>query len=292
MALENSLKPINRDIKMLANKKILIVGVIRNGENTLASEISSLQNAFCDFLKIHWLVIESDSEDNTVKKLSELSQSVKNFNYKSAGRLAEQMPLRTERLAFCRNIYLNEIRSNPFYNDFEYIAVADLDGVNNLLTQDGVRSCFEKNIWDVCTANQLGNYYDVWALRHRIWSPGDCWEQYRYLNQFAKSPQESAALLFAAVHSKMVVVPMDAEWIEVESAFGGLAIYKRETLLDSNTKYIGLNKSGVEIVDHASLHLGITQNGYKIFINPKLINTDFTEHSIGFKPKSKSLLYV
>jgi len=277
---------------MLSNQKILIVGVIRNGENTITSEISSLQNAFCDFWKIHWLVIESDSGDNTVKKLSELSQSVENFNYKSVGQLAEQMPLRTERLAFCRNIYLDEIRSNSFYDDFDYIAVADLDGVNNLLTQDGVRSCFEKNMWDVCTANQLGNYYDIWALRHHIWNPGDCWEQFRYLNQFAKSPQESANLLFAAVHSKMVIIPMDAEWIEVESAFGGLAIYKRETLLDRNTKYIGLNKSGVEIVDHASLHLGITQNGYKIFINPKLINTDFTEHSIAFKPKSKSLLYV
>lgn len=90
----------------------------------------------------------------------------------------------------------------------------------------------------------------------------------------------------------MIVIPMDVEWIEVSSAFGGLAIYKRETLLDSNSKYVGLNSEGVEIVDHASLHLGIVQNGYKIFINPKLINTDFTEHSIRFKPQEKRLLYV
>lgn len=278
--------------KMLNNKKILIVGVIRNGEKTISSEIYSLQNAFSSFSQINWLIVESDSSDNTLGKLTELSQTIDNFIYHSAGNLAEKMPLRTERLAFCRNIYLDEIRGNPFYSDFEYIAVADLDGVNNLLTQDGVRSCFEKNMWDVCTANQLGNYYDIWALRHPIWSPGDCWEQYRYLNQFAKSPQESANLLFAAVHSKMVVIPMDAEWIEVESAFGGLAIYKRETLIKCDARYVGLNKNGEEIVDHASLHLGITQNGYKIFINPRLINTDFTEHSIGFKPKSKSLLYV
>jgi hypothetical protein len=202
------------------------------------------------------------------------------------------MPFRTERLAFCRNIYLDEIRNNPFYSDFDYIAVADLDGVNNLLTPDGVRSCFQKNMWDVCTANQLGNYYDIWALRHPIWSPGDCWEQFRYLNQFAKSSQDSASLLYAAVHSKMVVIPQNAEWIEVESAFGGLAIYKRETLLDINCNYIGLNKDGIEVVDHASLHLGIIQNGYKIFINPRLINTDFTEHSIRFKPQAKTLLYI
>jgi hypothetical protein len=98
--------------------------------------------------------------------------------------------------------------------------------------------------------------------------------------------------LYATVYSKMVVIPLDAEWIEVESAFGGLAIYKREVLLDCNSRYIGLNKNGEEIVDHASLHLGITQNGYKIFINPKLINTDYTEHSVRFKPKEKSRLYI
>ena len=277
---------------MLSNKKLLVVGVIRDGENTISSEILSLKNAFVDFLEIHWLLVESASEDNPVENLSALRYGIKNFKYKSAGKLAELMPLRTERLAFCRNIYLNEIRNNPFYSDFDYIAVADLDGVNNLLTPDGVRSCFGKNMWDVCTANQSGNYYDIWALRHPIWSPGDCWEQFRYLNQFAKSSQDSASLLYAAVHSKMVVIPQDAEWIEVESAFGGLAIYRRETLLDAQYKYIGLNKDGIEVVDHASLHLGIIQNGYKIFINPRLINTDFTEHSIGFKPKAKFLLYT
>lgn len=277
---------------MLAIKKILIVGVIRDGARTIESEIFNLKNAFSDFSEIHWLIIESDSDDNTIKKLSEFSQSIKNFKYKSAGRLSQEMPLRTERIAFCRNIYLDEIRINPVYSDFEYIAVADLDGVNNLLTQDSIRSCFSNDAWDVCTANQLGNYYDIWALRHAIWSPGDCWEQFRYLNQFATSAQDSANLMYATVHSKMVIIPLDAEWIEVESAFGGLAIYKRETLLESNGKYIGLNKNGEEVVEHISLHLGITQNGFKIFINPRLINTDFTEHSIRFKPKAKSLLYV
>ncbi len=277
---------------MLQGKKILIAGVIRNGEKTIQSEIHSLQKAFCDFAEIHWLIIESDSEDNTIKKLSELSNTIENFKYKSEGKLAKQMQLRTERLAFCRNIYLDEVKNNSFYKDVEFIAVADLDGVNNLLTPDSVRSCFEKITWDVCTANQRGNYYDIWALRHSVWCPGDCWEQYRYLNRFAKSPEESANLLYAAVYSKMIVIPMDAEWIEVESAFGGLAIYKREALLCSDGKYVGLNERRFEIVEHASLHSSIIQNGYKIFINPKFINTDFTEHSIGFKPKAKSLLYV
>lgn len=277
---------------MLSTKKLLVVGVIRNGEKTISSEIYSLKNAFSDFSETHWLIIESDSNDNTVKKLSELSETIDNFSYKTLGNLAGRMALRTERLAYCRNIYLQEIRMNSEYVDFDYIAIVDLDGVNNLLTREGVRSCFEKNIWDVCTANQLGNYYDIWALRHPIWSPVDCWEQYGYLNQFAKSSEDSSHLLYAAVYSKMVVIPPDAEWIEVESAFGGLAVYKRKALIDNNFSYVGLNKNGLEVAEHVSLHFGMAKNGYKIFINPRLINTDFTEHSIQFKPKSKSLVYV
>jgi hypothetical protein len=98
--------------------------------------------------------------------------------------------------------------------------------------------------------------------------------------------------MYATVYSQMVVIPQESDWIEVESAFGGLAIYKRDTLLKTDSKYMGLNKNQEEVVDHASLHLGIVSNGYKIFINPQLINTDFTEHSMRFKPKAKILLYI
>ena len=277
---------------MSQTKKILITGLIRNGENTIHSEVMSLKNAFDDFLEIHWLIIESDSIDKTSLKLKELSESIDLFRFYSLGGLSERMPLRTQRLAFCRNIYLDEIRGNPLYSDFEYVVVADLDGVNNLLTREGVRSCFQSNICDVCTANQRGNYYDIWALRHSVWCPGDCWEAFRYLNQFSLSAQDAANQLHASVYSKMIVIPENFNWVEVESAFGGMAIYKRNALLASNSQYIGLNQDGLEVAEHVSLHLDMTQRKYKIFINPSLINTDYTEHSIRFKAKGKRLLYV
>jgi hypothetical protein len=81
-------------------------------------------------------------------------------------------------------------------------------------------------------------------------------------------------------------------WLKVESAFGGMAIYKRNALLASNSQYIGLNQEGLEVAEHVSLHLDMTQRKYKIFINPSLINTDYTEHSIRFKVNGKKLLYV
>ena len=277
---------------MSINKQILVAGVVRNGSMTLFSEINSLKNAFAEFEAIHWLIIESDSDDETLLNLAKLRDGIKNFSYKSMGRLAEGMRFRTERLAHCRNIYLQELENKEDYKDLDYVAVVDLDGANNHLSAKAVATCFIRDDWDVCTANQSGNYYDIWALRHPIWCPIDPWEQYRFLTNFqeAESSKQIESLKYAAVYSKMIHIPANSEWIEVNSAFGGLAIYRRQALIGQ--KYIGLNENGIEICEHISLHQGIRNKGGKIFINPGLINTDFTDHSEGFRPKSKSLLYI
>ena len=277
---------------MSNNKNILIAGVVRNGVGTIRQELDSLRQAFSGFNSIHYLIIESDSEDDTVTKLEELRNSLRNFSYKSMGNLSERMKLRTERIAFCRNVYLKEIETNPVYQDIDYIAIADLDGVNNLLSKEAVNTCFERDDWDVCTANQSGNYYDIWALRHPIWCPNDTWEQYRFLMKYqgANKTQDRSDLMFASVYSKMILLPQNSTWIPVDSSFGGLAIYKRKVLIGE--VYVGVNEDGIEICEHVSLNLGIREKGFRIFINPALINTDFTNHSIGFKPKPKSTLYV
>jgi hypothetical protein len=75
----------------------------------------------------------------------------------------------------------------------------------------------------------------------------------------------------------MLIIPTTAPLIEVESAFGGLAIYRREALMKGS--YAGLNLQGEEICEHTVLHKTLVKENHKIFINPKLINTDFTDHT-------------
>jgi hypothetical protein len=67
-----------------------------------------------------------------------------------------------------------------------------------------------------------------------------------------------------------------AEWIEVESAFGGLAIYRREALLEG--RYNGV-RDGEGICEHVPLHAELRAKGRRIFINPALINANRTDHS-------------
>jgi hypothetical protein len=191
------------------------------------------------------------------------------------------MPLRTERIAHCRNIYLDEIRSNPLYKEVEYVIVSDLDNNNPLISEEAILSCWQRSDWDVCTANQLGPYYDIWALRHPLWSPEDCWLQHRFFSQFNRNGSD---VLYACIFSKMIELPIESDWVEVDSAFGGLAIYKKSSM--GFGRYIGLYTNGLEVCEHVPFHIAIKQNKGKIYINPRMINTDFTDHSMPLKPQA------
>ena len=183
--------------------------------------------------------------------------------------------MRTERLAHCRNFYLDSIRANPDYDDINYVIIADLDALNSELCQKSILSCFSRDDWDVCFANQNGPYYDIYALRHPVWSPVDCWEQFKFLVNNGLNKEKA---LEASIFSKMLKIPSTSQdWIEVHSAFGGIAIYKIHTLASGT--YVGITEDGLEISEHVSLHLHQKKQGFKLFINPQFINAKITEHS-------------
>ena len=130
------------------------------------------------------------------------------------------------------------------YSLFDYIVIADLDDVNDSLSNVAVQSCWERTDWDVCTANQDGPYYDIWALRHQLWSPNDCWEMKRFL---VSHGVDHSKAMQSAVFSRMIRIPKNSPWIEVDSAFGGLAIYRSDCL--RHAKYNGVSSSGYEVCD-------------------------------------------
>jgi len=273
-------------MKKSSTEKFLIAGIARNCGQTSKNEIMYLQNAMGAFKNKQWLVIESDSDDNTVEQLKELEGLVENFRYISLGTLRNRYPLRTQRIAYCRNKYLEELENNPDYSDVQYLVVADLDGVNSCITAKAIESCWSKSDWTVCTANQWGPYYDVFALRHEIWSPNNCWDAQRFLGQHGMKEEDSTA---CAVYSRMIEIGEGDEWIEVDSAFGGLGIYKIDGM--KGIRYHGLNDRGEELCEHVPFHKAIKGQGGKIFINPMLINAELTDHSRVYrewKAKSKA----
>lgn len=252
----------------------LVAGLVRNCAKGIGVDLQLLQQALQGFGEVRWLLVESDSTDDSLKVLESLGRQLPGFRYVSLGSLRSQRPLRTDRIAHCRNAYLDELDHNPLYADVDTVFVTDFDRVNTHLTAQALRSCWQRDGWDGCMANQAGPYYDVWALRHPEWSPNDCFAQMRFLERQGLTPERA---LRAAVDSRMITISPEADWIEVDSAFGGLAVYRREAL--RGLRYHGLDAAGLETCEHVALHAQMRARGARLFINPRLINAGWTEHT-------------
>jgi glycosyltransferase involved in cell wall biosynthesis len=252
---------------------VLVVGLARNCGRHLKKQVGTISSALEFFSEVHWLVIESDSDDDTQTVLETLTAENGKFRFIGLGKLRGRLPKRTERIAYCRNKYLEEIRGNPLYRHIEFVMVADLDGMNGLLTKQAILSCWAREDWDVCTANQRGPYYDIYALRHQCWSPNDWCSQYSFLLSHGA---RAARAYSASNYARMIRVREDAEWLEVDSAFGGLAIYRKRAMLSG--EYIGLAPEGTEQCEHVSFHRQLRRKNKRIFINPRLINAGYTRH--------------
>ncbi len=261
----------------ILNSKVVIVGTVRDCFKFLEQDVLKLSKAFALFKDLHWFIVESDSSDRTVDCLATLQALVPNFHYKSMGQLAADMPLRTDRIAFCRNACLDEIKTNPLLMGAKYLVVADLDNSQSQLTLEGVMSSFERDDWGGVTCNQSGLYYDIWALRHPVWNPGDCWQQKFFLEGMNLSKDVAS---YSAVFSRMIQVPQASQWIEVESSFGGLGIYKTEYL--NHVRYEGKSDKGPwggQVCEHVAFNAALRANGAQLFINPQMVNTSLNEHS-------------
>ncbi len=259
----------------MARGHALVVGVARNVAADLRATIATLSRAIAPHARsVQWLVIESDSRDGTIAELEALERDVAGFRFISLGTLSPTIPLRTARIARCRNQYLTAIRCDPRYRAIDWVVVADLDGVCDLITPEGVASCWARDGWDACMANQRGPYYDIWALRHPVWCPGDCFEQVAFLRRHGIEAERARD---AAFYSRMITLAESDSWLEVDSAFGGLALYRRQAL--AHGEYVGLNAAGGEVCEHVSLHQAMRAAGAHFFINPRLVNTGVTPHA-------------
>jgi len=264
----------------LQEKPVLVVGIVKNIEKTLKKDIQNISTALEFFKEVHWFLVQSDSTDKSEQILSEIKKININFNYLSIDIPENRYSFRTERLAIGRNKYLSYIRENIDPIQFPYIVIADFNLLNNKLSSEAVLSSWSRDDWDVVTANQSGRYYDIWALRHPLWSPNDCWEQHEFLKKYIKIPEIVNAY---SIKSRMLRIPKGSDWIPVESAFGGFAIYKSNFLMH-NFFYEGKNEAGNMICEHVYFNKKIKQSGASIFINTSLINANYTDHSRRMSP--------
>ena len=132
----------------IESQNILVAGCIRNVGNKLIKDLEIVKKAIHNFKKKSFLLIESDSTDNTRDVLLECEQKIENFKSIPLGKISDQYKFRTETIAYCRNIYVDRINNDDTYKDIDLVLIVDLDGINNLLNHESISSCFEKYNWD------------------------------------------------------------------------------------------------------------------------------------------------
>lgn len=273
------------------DKKILLVGTISNVAKTIEKELNQVLKALSIFRNVEVLLVESDSKDNTIEILNHIEEKQKNFSFVCEGQLSNKIPNRIERIAFCRNVYVQYIRDNYKSHRWDYIAVADLDGMNYKLTSKGIESCFSFNCnWSGLMANQKNGYYDLYALRAPNWIEEDIFKTIEILKESKGLPKryKNSVLDFFSnffhydhirqnvIYKKMFIIKKKSALIAVMSAFGGFAIYKPEVFLKSNYSIPKNNHSS----EHVHFHKNAGNYGHKFYINPQLINSNINDYNL------------
>lgn len=278
---------------LMHNIRALIVGLTRESASYIESEVNRIYQAFHYGSNLNFFIVESDSCDETVNKLNLISKKISTFNFISLGVQSEQYPNRIHRLQRCRNTYVEYIRSFP-REEWDLIIVADFDRINSKLGHQNLENLINLDFeWAGLMANQCAPYYDILALRANGWVEEDCFlSLYREKNEIEHSMLSRRAGIFTYwklkhnlrglrqkyIYSKMLKLPTCNEYISVESAFGGLAIYKPEVFFEAD--YGNPFQNSMNICEHVLFNTELVKKGFKLFIKLDLINSGWNEHNL------------
>lgn len=248
-----------------------VVGLARNASKTIQIEVKRFQkilSPICD--ELSFFIVESDSSDSTPSILDEIKAEMANFDFRCLGNLDLEFPNRIDRLRFCRNVYVDHLRQ--FEKKPNFVFVVDFDIRNRRLKKFMIDQALGlQDSWDALFANQSGRYYDIFALRHPEWSPGDCFQELNEMRQEGVSRAKEIA-----VWSKMRKIPRHNPLIPVDSAFGGLGIYRGEVFTSFDYGRIGESDES----EHVQLNQELSRNSYHLFIAPFLMNFSWNSQNL------------
>jgi hypothetical protein len=248
-------------------KSIVFMGCARNCVSSVEDSIATLVKLGKQFLHHRILIFENDSTDGTREKLNQL-ENAGIISVFSANNLDAHFPMRTQRLSYARNTLLTQARSHSP----DYFCVADLDGVlGKAFNENGFFSNFQQEeCWDAVFPVNANFYYDVWALRHPELCPGDFMKR---LENFSPILGRETAFDLCLRDIGKIKFPQLKGWLPVDSAFGGIGIYKTSSF--AHASYIGYSK-GHEICEHVLFHRMARESGMQLYINPTfVVNSEF-----------------
>lgn len=270
-----ALDPTEEGFNRMSESTVVICGIARDCGQQLGKLIPKIESLAGKFKDYKVIVVENDSHDNTATtitswasknhKVIPILYSLTNLNKKqrnaSDGTPGDFDHSRISRIAFARNIYLDELQR---HQRADFVIIVDLDIMD--FSIPGIANSFGVNEqWDCATSS---------GLRYTLRSP---FMPTVYWDTFAYEPKEGfdgGVQTIADVRSNQKLVRKqirDCELIPALSAFGGLAIYKNQFLLSQEYDVMANSDSEVPVFcEHVALHRSIARanRGFRLVINP------------------------
>lgn len=253
---------------MNQNKRVVFTGLARDCAHALQPILQAVEQLGSRCEDWGYVFLENNSVDRTSRCLHQFDQVHRRGTVRSLGNLDTEIPLRTQRLARLRNLCLETIFADRRLSAFDFLVVMDLDGVNEQIDAGRLLHLMDRRIprWTAFFANQRNRYYDIWALRHRTWCPEDCWKQVR-LRPASMSFDDAESLY---VSKRQIRLDPRSGFVPVESAFGGLGLYRLQLLREC--RYVGIDGDGHQICEHVAFHADCLKQGGRLYIDTALLN--------------------
>jgi hypothetical protein len=248
----------------LKQKSIAFVGCAKNIREQAINTMIGLEVIKKYFKSTVIGVFENDSTDGTDLALQELHEKriIQLIQKKNLDAL---IPQRTARLSYGRNLLLKW----ALMHEIDYLCVLDFDTpLSEGVLIDGFLNNFTlESTWDAVFPINKHFYYDIYALRHPDFFNFDFNSRLQHADA-ALGPNNS---LWLHAFSRQINLKDLASWLPVDSAFGGVGIYKVDKLRQSNASYRGLDHEGNEICEHLAFHATLKQHGAQLYINPNFV---------------------
>jgi hypothetical protein len=259
--------------EIMRNSSVSICSIVRDCEINLKKNIPRVERIRSLFKNSEVVIFENDSKDNTLGILKSWEKKSFNIHVFSDKYDVPSIPTqeigngnpyfsvsRIEKMAFYRNMYINFLNNQGIKRD--YVVVIDLD-ISNFDIDGIIHSFGTQTDWDCISSNGISlssnfkdQYHDAYALIEYGKLNDDQTEQSIKVNR----------IRYSSLEHRMPLVLVD-------SAYGGMAIYKWSSMKDTYYSCLINNDLRVQCKsEHVGLHKSMKENGYtKIFINPSMM---------------------
>ncbi len=256
------------------DRTIIICSIVRNAEKGLKRNIPEIKRLCQMFEGYKVFVYENDSTDMTKKLLKEWHDSDPANVFVSLNDTSAQPTIpsvsdvpsinpfysqkRIDKMAKLRNAYMQFVDDMGWSAD--YFVVVDLDVAR--ISSDNIMSSFVREDWDAVTAFGYSTspklkrrYHDTYALTEL----GD-----------EENPQTEEKIIKNS--KKYANLNNDSPWVRVFSAFGGLAIYRFESIKGVRYEALKNNDPRVQVkCEHYSIYYQMKRRGFdRVYINPAM----------------------